>query len=371
MLFGQYGDDDWRGNSNNIDGFRHMYLRPRVLRDVSTLKLNVEVLGSRVETPIMVGPSGMHQRFHEHGEIATVSGTGKGGALMALSTASSFSIEEVAAGAGGPLWFQLYLLRDRGLTQSLVERAERAGYRALVVTVDNPGMRSHERDNRYGYAAYAPGQGTPLQPERVLRNFHGTPNLPENLNDWFDAAADWSRIEWLRSISRLPIVVKGIQTAEDAKLCVQHGVSGVVVSNHGGHALWDARASVETLPEIVDAVAGDLEVYVDGGIRRGTDVLKCLALGARATFIVRAYLWGLSVSGAEGVEHVLWILAEELKVAMAYCGISDVGYASGELVHSTDSVLLRLRRLDDARRLVVAGKLSQAEMSALESRLFD
>ena len=211
---------------------------------------------------------------------------------MSLSTASSYSIEEVAEVATGPLWFQLYFFKDRELTEILVRRAQKAGYSALMLTVDNLGARSTERENRYAYT---------LDAERILKNFVGIelPDLPNrnNFGDMFESALNWSDLEWLRSLTSMPIVIKGIQTSEDARLCAEYGVEGLVVSNHGGHALEGAGGTIQMLPEVVEAAGDRVEVYIDGGIRRGTDVLKCLALGAKAVFVGRPIFWGLSVGG--------------------------------------------------------------------------
>ncbi len=286
---------------------------------------------------------------------------------MGLSTASSYSIEEVAEAATGPLWFQLYFFKDRELTEILVRRAQQAGYGALMLTVDNLGARSTEREDRFAYI---------LDSERILKNFVGIelPDLPnrDNFGDMFESALNWSDLEWLRSLSSMPVVIKGIQTAEDARLCTEYGVEGLVVSNHGGHALEGASGTIQMLPEVVEAVGDRAEVFIDGGVRRGTDVLKCLALGAKAVFIGRPIFWGLSVGGEDGMRRVLEILRNELDIAMGLCGLTDVKKADPSLValpngaskgNGTVDALERLARLLDQ------GYLTRDEFESQKAKL--
>ena len=250
--------------------------------------------------------------------------------------------------ATGPLWFQLYFMRNREVTENLVRRADLAGYSRLILTVDNIGATSWvtgERDHLYSYS---------LEGERNLKNFVGLelPNVPtiENLQASFESDLKWSDLEWLRSITPMPLIVKGIQTAEDARLCVENGVDGIIVSNHGGHAVQCTKGTAEMLPEVVDAVGERVEVFMDGGIRRGTDVLKALALGAKAVFIGRTMLWALSVNGEAGVCHALEIVRDELDSAMGMCGVTDVKNVDRSLVVEPNGG----RRGDD-----VAGQLEQ------------
>ncbi len=274
-LFGTYGGPTMLSNTSNLRAMDAVKLRPRVLANVSHRDLSTQVLGNKISFPVMLAPTGTHQRAHPEGELASTKAAGGAGTILSLSTAASYSIEEVAEVATAPLWFQLYFFKDRELTEILVRRAQDAGYSALVLTVDNLGARSTERERRYAYT---------LQAERILKNFVGIelPNLPnrDNFGDSFESALHWSDLDWLRSLTTMPIVIKGIQTAEDARLCAENGVEGLVVSNHGGHALEDTEGTIAMLPEVVDAVGDRLEVYIDGGIRHGFDVLKCLALGA-------------------------------------------------------------------------------------------
>ena len=333
---------------------------PQPARDVST-----KVLGQDITLPVMLAPSGFHQRTHPDGELASVRAAGSAGTIMCLSTASTYSIEEVAEASSGPIWFQLYFLRQREVTETLVRRAEEAGYTALVVTVDNLPARSRERDTRYAYQVPA---------ERVLKNFEGTDlwDSPTRyaMHDSYEMAIAWSDMEWLRTITSMPLVIKGIQTAEDARLCVEHGMDGLIVSNHGGHSLEGSTGSIEVLPEVVDAVGGRTEVYMDGGVRRGVDVLKALALGARAVFIGRPVFWGLAIDGEAGVRHVLDILKDELDIAMGLCGVGSVAEAHRDMVvpagQSTGDPIDRLERLAG---LVDRGYLTRTEFDTQKARI--
>jgi isopentenyl diphosphate isomerase/L-lactate dehydrogenase-like FMN-dependent dehydrogenase len=230
---------------------------------------------------------------------------------MAASTESTRTLEEIAQVATGPLWFQLYFSSStRGHAERLVKRAEAAGYRAIVVTVDSSRWGQKERHARSEATFEWPPSGNFIQ-DPLPDSDDGTPD---------GAAITWTDIEWLRSITPLPLVLKGILTAENAYQCAERGIAGILVSNHGGRQLDTVAATIEALPEIVNAVAGRCEVYLDGGIRRGTDVVKALALGARAVFVGRPVLWGLAVAGAEGAQHVLELLRDELELAMALAG---------------------------------------------------
>ena len=368
-LFGDIGAADWTTNTNNVAAFDRMKLRPRVLVDVSERDLSTEVLGEKISLPIMLAPTGTHQRAHPLGELASARAAGSRGSILSLSTASSYSIEEVADAADGPLWFQLYFFPDRELTEILVRRAENAGYTGLMLTVDNLGANSREREYRYAYI---------LEAERTLKNFAGIelPNLPtrENFAESFDSSLNWSDLEWLRSITSMPLMIKGVQTGEDARLCAEHGAQALIVSNHGGHALQGSRGTMEMLPEIVDAVGERLEVYMDGGIRKGTDVLKALALGAKAVFIGRPIFWGLSVNGEAGVADVLDILKDELSIAMGLCGVTSLKDVHRDLVDYRDfsghdgGVVGQLERL---AKLHQQGYLTLEEFETQKAKLLE
>jgi len=294
------------------EAFERLRLVPRVLRGVGQADTSTAVLGTPVRAPIMVAPTGVQGLAHPEGECATARAVGEAGTLMAVSTVSSRRLEDVSAAAGGPLWFQLYVYEGaRQFAEALVRRAEDAGYGAIVLTVDSPRWGRKERFARV---------------EDGLPAGAGVASIEEDLGEEVlePAALTWEDVAWLRSLTGLPVVLKGILHPEDAALAVEHGARGVVVSTHGGRQLDGVAASVEALPAVVEAVAGDAEVYLDGGVRRGTDVLKALALGARAVFVGRPALWGLAVDGAGGVRRVVELLREELELAMVLAGIPDL-----------------------------------------------
>ncbi len=307
--FYQGGSDDEVTLRANRTAFERIRLRPRVLVDVSAGALNMRttVLGTPVSMPILVAPTALHSMAHPEGECATAQGAGTANTLMIASTTATRSIEEIAQAASGPLWFQLYVYPSFQVAEKLVRRAEAAGYRAIVLTVDLPYLGNREKDRR---------NNVTIPPEPFYEaNFV---DVEEKGQPWVPLT--WESLSWLRSITSLPILVKGILTAEDAVLAVEHGVTGIIVSNHGGRQLDTALASIDALPEIVEAVTGRCEVYIDGGIRRGTDILKALALGARAVLVGRPILWGLAANGAQGVFQVLEILRKELELSMALAG---------------------------------------------------
>ncbi len=317
----------------NHTAYDRIHLRYHVLRDVSQRDLATTVLGQRVSMPILVAPTAFHGMAHPDGEVATVRAAGAAETIMVLSTLSNTSVEDAAMAASGPIWFQLYVYRDRGATADLVQRVEAAGFAAIVVTVDAPVLGRRERDIRNGFQ---------LPPGLSVKNLtpRGMGDLPDaagsGLAAYFasllDQSLSWSDIDWLRSLTRLPVLLKGIVRGDDAHRAVECGIPGVIVSNHGGRQLDTAPATVEVLPEIVEAVAGRAEVLIDGGIRRGTDVLKALALGAKATLVGRPVLWGLAVAGDGGVRQVLEILRAELDCAMALCGCASVAEISRDLL---------------------------------------
>lgn len=303
------GSDDEVTLRANRTAFERIRLRPRVLVDVSVgaLDIRTTVLDTPVNMPILVAPTGLHSLAHPEGECATAQGAGMADTLMVASTTATRSIEEIERAASGPLWFQLYVYPSLQVAEKLVHRAEAAGYRAIVLTVDLPYLGNRERDRH---------NNVTIPPEPFYEaNFV---DVEEKGRPWVPLT--WESLSWLRSITSLPILVKGILTAEDAVLAVEHGVAGIIVSNHGGRQLDTALASIDALPEIVEAVTGRCEVYLDGGIRRGTDILKALALGARAVLVGRPILWGLAVNGAQGVFQVLEILRKELELSMALAG---------------------------------------------------
>jgi isopentenyl diphosphate isomerase/L-lactate dehydrogenase-like FMN-dependent dehydrogenase len=296
----------------NRAAFERLRLRPRVLVDVRAVSLATTLLGTPVALPIGIAPSAGHGAACAEGECATAQAAGAAGALMIASTESTRTLEEIAQSATGPLWFQLYFSSaTHERARRLVARAEAAGYRAIALTVDSSRWGRKERALRSDGTYEWPVPGNLLDEETV--------SLADGAAD-ASGALTWADVDWLRSITRLPLVLKGILTAEDARRAVEHGAAGIIVSNHGGRQLDGVAATIDVLPEVVAAVDGGCEVYLDGGVRRGTDALKALALGARAVFVGRPVLWGLAVDGAAGAEHVLALLRDELALAMALAG---------------------------------------------------
>ena len=299
--------------------FDSIMLRPRMLVDISQRDLSTTVLGQRIEFPVMLDPAGGHGRVHPDGELATARAAGAMGTVMLLSSSSTYTLEEVSAAASGPIWFQQYLYQDRGLTKAMAQRAQDAGYTALCITLDSTIRAKRERNIRNSYTS--PPSPNYAGLELVEWQASGrSSDAPAAVNALINRSATWSELEWLAANTPLPLLVKGIMTGEDARLCVDHGPKALIVSNHGARQLDTTFASIEVLPEVVAAVNGRLEVYLDGGIRRGTDVLKALALGARAVLIGRPLYWGLAVDGEAGLCTVLQMLWDELDIAMGMCG---------------------------------------------------
>src|SRR5262245_5970672 len=316
------GADDEQCVRRNCEAFQQIALHYRVLVDVARRDLSTTVLGHRIALPIAVAPTAFHRLAHPDGELATVRGAGDAGTIFVLSTLSNTRVEDVVAAASGPVWFQLYIYRDRGATEALVRRVEAAGCRALVVTVDAPLLGRRERDVRNRFA---------LPPELGIENLlaagyarvpaaEADSGLAAYFAELLDPALTWDAIDWLRSITSLPVLVKGIVRADDAVRAIERGAAGVVVSNHGGRQLDASPATIEVLPRIADALGGRGELLLDGGVRRGADVIKALALGARAVLVGRPVLWGLAANGRDGVADVLATLRRELDLAMALCG---------------------------------------------------
>jgi isopentenyl diphosphate isomerase/L-lactate dehydrogenase-like FMN-dependent dehydrogenase len=314
------GAGDERTLGDNLAAFGHWQLRPRVLADVSAVSTAATLLGAELATPILVAPVAFQRLAHEEGEEGMARAAAAAGTVMCLATLATARPSEVAEAApGGHRWFQLYCFKDAGVTSALMDEAVASGFEAVAVTVDAPRAGRRERDFRTGFAvpaevsvpslAAALGQARPVSVQEVF--------------SLVDPALTWVDFERLASACLLPVLVKGILTAEDARLAVEHGAAGVVVSNHGGRQLDGVPATVDVLPEIVEAVGGRVPVLLDGGVRRGTDVLVALALGAQAVLVGRPAIWGLAVGGEEGARRVLEILREELELALALCGCTS------------------------------------------------
>ncbi len=307
----------------NREAFDGLKLNPRVLRNHGTPDTRLSLFGQEMDFPVMIAPSAYHFNAHPQGELATARGASAAKATMVLSTLSNVSVEEVNHASERPVWFQLYVQRDRGFTKHLVERAEAAGCKALCVTVDTPTVGARNRTERSGYqfpssnvlpnlAGMKEEPGLQIRKEAAI--FQAL--LPETLT--------WKDVEQLRSLTKLPVLLKGILNADDADIAVKSGISGIYVSNHGARNLDTAPATIAALPRIADRVSGRVPILLDGGVRRGTDVLKALANGANAVLIGRPALYALSVGGAEGVTKAVNILRSEFEMAMALVGVSKL-----------------------------------------------
>jgi 4-hydroxymandelate oxidase len=309
----------------NTAGWEQLKLYYHVLAGVPERDLRTTILGESISMPIGIAPTAFHKLATETGEIATAKAARKAGTLFVLSSLSSTPMESVFPEAGSPRWFQLYIYKDRGITGELVRRAEAAGAEAIALTVDAPGLGTRERDMRNHFTL---PEGLTVANVAPLGKGH----LPEvrgsglaaYVHDNFKSDLGLEDLDWLCGWTRLPVVIKGVCRGDDARRAAQHGAKAVVVSNHGGRQLDTAPATCNVLPHVVDAVGDRCEVYVDGGIRRGSDVLKAIALGARAVWVGRPILWGLSVGGEEGAINVLEILRRELDEAMLLCGCAKL-----------------------------------------------
>ena len=328
--FIEAGAMDELTTARNRSAFEALTLRPRFMKDVAERKISTTVLGTDISFPVMISPAEGHTNAHPEGERATARGAGMSNTLMMCSTTSNNSMEGIAEVATGPLWLQLSH-RGYDITENLVKRAEAAGFRAVVLTVDAPISTPKERDirNRYQH----PGEyGNFRELQHRVSGVSGgdEPSPWETLRC---PPLTWKELDWLRSHTKLPLVLKGVRTAEDARKSVESGVDGILVSTHGGRRFDSDMSSIEMVPEVVAATQGKAEVYVDSGIRRGSDVLKALALGATAVAVGRPLFWGLAVNGAEGVHHMLELLREEFDRALAYCGQHSVDQLEDRLLN--------------------------------------
>ena len=326
----------------NRAGFRRYTFNPRVLVDVSERDQSTSVLGERLAAPLILAPTGFTGMLWPRGEILAARAAARKGLVYTLSTMSICSLEQVAEAAPGPLWFQLYVWRDREVTRSLMERAKAAGYRVLVVTVDTPVLGQRERDIRNGLVVppritlnnlldtarrVSWLRGLLDNPRITFGNFAGTEaagqnpvSVAEYTTRQFSPAVSWADLDWFRSVWSGPMAIKGVMSVEDARLAVEHGVEAIVVSNHGGRQCDELPGAIEVLPEIVDAVGDRAEVILDGGVRRGSDAVKAIALGARACMIGRAFNYGLAAGGQAGAEKAIDILQKEIDRCLALIG---------------------------------------------------
>ena len=327
-VFCDTGADDEITVKENVEAWRKLKLRPRMLRDIVEVDAGVTLLGAKLKTPIVVAPTGRHHLFHASGERETARGAAAAGALFVMSTSGSTTVEDVAKESSGvPQWFQLYMQPDRDATGALLDRCVKAGFKAVVLTVDQPLPGWSPRAYRKPVAISESVRSVNMVGQPVARTAYaidrkGIVMFPTNFGD----------LEWLVKRLPIPVVVKGVLRGDDAKRCVECGVKGIMVSNHGGRHLDTTVTTAEALAGVMDAVKGAAEVYVDGGIRRGTDIVKALALGARAVLLGRPPLWGLSVAGAAGVQAVMEHLHDEMLRAMRLCGANSLKALTPDLV---------------------------------------
>lgn len=310
----------------NVASWQRLKLYYRVMAGVGPRDLSTTVLGRRVSMPVLVAPTAFHKLACPEGEVAAARAAARAGTAFCLSSLSTTAMEEVFAAASSPKWFQLYIYKDRGLTRELIARAEAAGAEAIVLTVDAPGWGNRERDARNEFR---------LPPGLTVANVApvGKGDFPQvqgsglaaYVRTHFESALSFDDLDWLCATTELPVVVKGVCRGEDARRSAEQGAAAVIVSNHGGRQLDTAPSTCDALPHVINQVAGACEVLVDGGIRRGSDVLKALAMGARAVLVGRPVLWGLAVNGEEGAFTVLEILRRELEEAMLLCGYAAAG----------------------------------------------
>jgi isopentenyl diphosphate isomerase/L-lactate dehydrogenase-like FMN-dependent dehydrogenase len=331
-------DDDATLKANH-EAYRHIELRPRRLVDVRVIDTRVDLFGTTWETPIFLCPVGSQRAFYAEGELATARAAKSKRTLQILSTVTSTGVEDVIAARGAPVWYQLYATSRWEITEQLVKRAEAAGCPALAWTIDLPAGRNTETrrrltqlDSRQCSTCHGELPVGALQRKPMFRGI----DVSGVTTSW--PGFTWEYVDRLKKMTRMKLLLKGIQTREDARLSIEHGVDGIIVSNHGGRAEESSRATVQCLPEVVDAVNGRIPVLIDGGIRRGTDVFKALALGACAVGIGRPYIWGLTAFGQAGVERVLYILQTEFELCMRQCGTRSLAEITRSSVVGTGKV---------------------------------
>ncbi len=318
---------------DNIEAFDRIRLRPKMLVDVSDLNMSVSLFGTKIDTPVLIAPMAFHKLAHDEGEVAMAKAAARAKTIMVVSTLATASLEEIAEAGNGPLWFQLYVYRDRQITIDLVNRAKAAGYKAIVVTVDSPvlGRRHRDLKNLFHLPSHLKMGNLSTDKQDIPEQSSGSA-LADYIASLYDQSLTWKDLEWIAGLTDLPVLVKGVLREDDARQAIESGASGIVVSNHGGRQLDSTIATIDALPEVVRASEGKVPVLIDGGIRRGTDILKALALGADAVLMGRPCLWGLAIDGEEGVFRVLETLKDELKNALTLSGYPDVGNVTKDLL---------------------------------------
>jgi 4-hydroxymandelate oxidase len=334
------GADEITMRENRL-AFERLRLSPRVLSDVSQLDTRISLFGTEHEHPIMLAPIAYHRLYHREGERGTAQGAGAAGAVMVVSTFTTTAIDEIARNTQAPIWFQLYVQRDRAFTKDMVQRAVGAGCKAVCLTVDTPVLGC-----RYGQLSF----GLPSHLECVhLRGLDLKKSVPTHTmggvyDPIFDPSFNWKDLEWLRTVAGVPVLLKGVISPEDGRRAIDYGADGIIVSNHGGRNLDLLPATIDALPGVVESVAGRIPVLLDSGIRRGTDVLTALALGAKAVFVGRPYIYGLAIAGARGVERVVTILRDEFQRAMALTGRRSIAEIDSTVLwKQTDTPVKTLR----------------------------
>jgi len=351
------GAEDEDALMRNTADFTSIEVKPRVLRDVSKIETKVNLLGSTRPMPLALSPTGFTRIAHSQGELAVARSAARAGLPYALSTMGTRSIEEVAQVSDGPKWFQVYTWKDRGLVAEMLQRAEQAGYEAAILTVDTAVLGRRERDVRRGYTlppkigldTVIDGIIHPWWTMDFLRNdpitfanvASGNPaedgsstavSLAEYINSQFDPALSWDDVEWIKSVWNRPLILKGVQTVADATQAVTAGVDAIALSNHGGRQLDSAPSIISLIEPVAQQVGGEIEIYCDGGVRRGSDIFKAVALGATGCMIGRAYLYGLGAAGEQGVDHVLDFLASGLRQTMALSGCQTIDDITRDMV---------------------------------------
>jgi len=348
MVFDYYAsgaEDQWTLQENRR-AFERIRFRPRVLVDVSEIDLSTTVLGFKIAMPIMIAPAAMQKMAHPDGELATARAASAAGTIMTLSSLATSNVEDISSTGPGIHFFQLYVLKDRYVVAQLVRRAENAGFKAIVLTVDAPRLGRREADIRNKFS---------LPSHLTLKNFEGLDlgtiektegsGLASYVANQIDRSLSWKDVKWLQKITNLPILVKGVMTAEDTRLSVQAGAAGIIVSNHGARQLDYVPATISCLEEVVKAARGQVPVFLDGGVRRGTDVFKALALGASGIFIGRPVLYALAVEGEAGVRKVLQMLRDELELTMSLAGCCSVKDINRSYIQTEADMFRALSRL--------------------------
>ena len=325
------GADDEMTLKENSESYNKILLKPRVLRDVSNVSTKTKILDQSISLPVLIAPMAFHKLAHKEGEIASAKAARHYETIMVVSSCATILLEEIIKNSTIAPWFQIYVYKDRSITENLIRYAHQCGYNALVLTVDTPiyGKRKQELRNPVSLSENI----IPVNLLKAGLDFKGNLNKAQYLSGLLDPSLTWKDIEWLRSITPLPLILKGILSQEDVSIAIEHEISAIIVSNHGGRQLDTVPTALEVLPKIVQAADNKIEILIDGGIRDGKSIFKAIALGAKAILIGRPILWGLSIGGELGVLKVLEILSAELKLTMALCGCKSIDMISEDYLY--------------------------------------